>query len=188
MRYVMLTIALSLLTHVSVAQEEVPAEKPKLEAPATKQNRIEDVQADEIEVKSKENVTLLELRGKVQIIGTEFRMRCAYAEAEQNQKGEFKMGFATGNVRIFLPDALLIGDRLDYDDKEKLVYLTGKDEQPKTYRDGKVIRADKIIYNMDAPKPKNGDRPINVKFKGKASVKDAKMPAEHAEVFPPVKK
>jgi lipopolysaccharide export system protein LptA len=184
----MLTIALSLLTHVSVAQEEVPAEKPKLEAPATKQNRIEDVQADEIEVKSKENVTRLELRGKVQIIGTEFRMRCAYAEAEQNQKGEFKMGFATGNVRIFLPDALLIGDRLDYDDKEKLVYLTGKDEQPKTYRDGKVIRADKIIYNMDAPKPKNGDRPINVKFKGKASVKDAKMPAEHAEVFPPVKK
>jgi lipopolysaccharide export system protein LptA len=184
----MLMMALCFLTHVSVAQEEAHTEKPKPEAPATKQNRIEDVQADEMNVTSKENVTLLELRGKVQIIGTEFRLRCAYAEAEQNQKGEFKMGFATGNVRIFLPDALLIGDRLDYDDKEKLVYLTGKDEQPKTYRDGKVIRADKIIYNMDAPKPKNGDRPINVKFKGKASVKDAKMPAEHAEVFPPVKK
>jgi lipopolysaccharide export system protein LptA len=184
----MLTIALGLLTHVSVAQEAETNEKPKPEAPAKKQNRIEDVKADEMNITSKENVTLLELRGKVQIIGTEFRMRCAYAEAEQNQKGEFKMGFATGNVRIFLPDALLVGDRLDYDDKAKLVYLTGIDEQPRAYRDSKVIRADKIIYNMNAPKPKNNKRPINVKFKGKASVKDAKMPAEHAEVFPPAKK
>jgi lipopolysaccharide assembly outer membrane protein LptD (OstA) len=187
-RYLMLLTALCLHPQVSVAQETAPEEKPKPEAPAKKQNRIEDVQADEMNITSKEKATGVKLRGKVQILGTEFRMRCAYAEAEQNQKGEFKMGFATGNVRIFLPDALLVGDRLDFDDKEKLVYLTGKDEQPKAYRDNKVIRADKIIYDMNAPKPKNGIRPINVRFSGKASVKDAKMPAEHAEVFPPAKK
>lgn len=188
MRYVMTMIALSLITHVGVSEEKESTDKPKLDAPAKKQNRIEDVQADEMNVNSKETTTVIELRGKVQILGTEFRMRCAYAEAEQNQKGEFKMGFATGNVRIFLPDALLVGDRLDFDDKEQLVYLTGKDEQPKAYRDGKIIRADEIVYDMNAPKPKDDTRPVNVKFKGRASVKDAEMPAEHAEVFPPAKK
>ncbi len=172
------------LVSTTLKSEEAPA--PDKDSKPKKVNRIEDIEADEMDVKQSDNKTLVELKGKVKLIGTEMQLRCAYAEGKQNEKGEFEMGYATGDVRIFLSDTTLIGDRLDYDPKTKLIILTSEKGQPQAYRGGKVIRADRIIYDMNAPKPKEGDPPINVKFRGKASVKDAEMPAEHAEIFPPV--
>lgn len=144
------------------------------------QNRVESVNSDEISLEVKGDHTVVQLKGSVDVAATQFRLRADFAEGTQNSNGEFEMGHAKGNVRIFLPDTMLQGERLDYDEAAKKVILTSETGKPKAWKSGKVIEALRIIYDLSA---KNDSQ--RVVFDGGVSISDSPMPPEHAEVYPP---
>ena len=164
-----------------------PAEEPQ--GKGEKKNRFEDIHADQMELKMSAEEGAgsdVALKGKVKIIATQFRLKADYAEGQQNPDGEFVMGHALGNVRIFTPDTMLHGDRLDYDAKTGKAILTSENDRPRAWKAGKIIRATRIIYDLKAAET-GGDRE-RVLFEGNASVSDGPMPAEHAEEFPKLAK
>ena len=161
---------------------------PAGDAPAEegKGNRVKDIRADQMEFKTKEEGKDFILKGKVKIVATQFRLKADYAEVHQNLSGELVLGQARGNVRIFTPDTMLQGDRLDYEEKTGKAILTNEKDRPRAWKAGKIIRATRIIYDLKAAE-KGGERE-RVLFEGNASVSDGPMPDEHAEEFPKLAK
>jgi len=171
----LLGIALLSLTH---AESNA---KPKDEGA---RNRIENINSDEIRMEVKDDQTTdVRLKGSVDIAATQFRLRADFAEGTQNSNGEFVVGYAKGNVRIFLPDTMLRGERLDYDKETKKAILTCETGKPKAWKSGKVIEAPRIIYDLSAKESSDDSRRVIID--GGVSVSDSPMPPEHAEVYPP---
>jgi lipopolysaccharide assembly outer membrane protein LptD (OstA) len=146
------------------------------------QNRIETVHSEEATVDVEHDEIITRLKGKVELVATQYRVRADYVEGRRDKSGEFKAGFAEGNVRVFLSDTMLKGDRLDYDREGRKAILTCKEGKPKAWKAGKVAEAIRIIYDLTAKDDEDRKRVV---FEGDFLASDGAMPKEHAEVFPP---
>ena len=166
------------VTGLSTAEPvEKEEKKPK------KENRLEDIKSDQMKfsIDEKTGRTVIILEGRLRIVATQFRLRADYGEGHQNKEGKFVLAFSKGNVRIFIEGTMLQSDRLDYDYGLQMLYLTPSEDRPnpRAYREGRIISAQKILYDLKAK-----DESKKIIFKGDARMKEGSMPAEYYEEFP----
>ncbi|MBI2191883.1 MAG: SUMF1/EgtB/PvdO family nonheme iron enzyme [Planctomycetes bacterium] len=181
-----LLLALAPASRSAIPESPPPAGPEKPEAgPAApgeppRGSPVQNIRANQIQIKQENNKTIVVLQDNIYVLAIRYRIRADYAEGHQNPDGQFIMGFARGNVRIFLEDAMLKGDRLDYDINEEKIYLTAEAGRPdpQAYREGKVVSSRQIVYDLRAKDN------LNVEFRGDAHLLEAPMPDEYFTEFP----